>query len=294
MEDFIFDEEKHEYRLGDKILPSVTTILENTIFDKKYEGIDEEVLNKAAQRGSLVHKEIEDYIKHGTLGFSEELYNFITIKEEKQLKNIQSELKVHDENIAGTIDIIADKISNSNKKKKILADIKTTYKLDTTYVSWQLSFYAYILEHAYKEKIDELYAIWLRDDNYRFVKVERKTDKEVEDVLEAFKNGSKIDLTINTLQTIPKDKQIAFCGILKQIKAMEEKTKEIKESILKEMEARGIENAVIGDVKISYKRPSIKTSVDTKKLKEDGLYEKYSKISAVKSSITIKLGKEEN
>ena len=58
---------------------------------------------------------------------------------------------------------------------------------------------------------------------------------------------------------------------------MEEKTKEIKESILKEMEARGIENAVIGDVKISYKHPSIKTSVDTKKLKKDGLYEKYNK-----------------
>lgn len=241
----------------------------------------------------MIHAEIENYIKNNDLGFSSELYNFIQIKENQNLKNIQSEVKVHDENIAGTIDIIADKIINSKKKKKILADIKTTYKLDTTYVSWQLSFYAYILEHAYKEKIDELYAIWLRDDNHRFVKVERKTDKEVEDVLEAFKNGSKIDLTINTLQTIPEDKQIAFCDILKQIKAMEEKTKEIKETILKEMEARGIENAVIGDVKISYKRPSIKTSVDTKKLKKDGLYEKYSKISAVKSSITIKLGKEE-
>lgn len=294
MEQFTFNEETHEYKWGDKILPSVTTILEKTLFENKYEDIDEMVLKKAAEKGSMIHAEIENYIKNNELGFSSELYNFIQIKENHNLENIQSEVKVHDENIAGTIDIIADKISNSNKKKKILADIKTTYKLDTTYVSWQLSFYAYILEHAYKEKIDELYAIWLRDDNHRFVKVERKTDKEIEDVLEAFKNGSKIDLTINTLQTIPKDKQIAFCGILKQIKAMEEKTKEIKESILKEMEARGIENAVIGDVKISYKRPSIKTSVDTKKLKEDGLYEKYSKISAVKSSITIKLGKEEN
>ena len=289
MEKFIFDEEKHEYRLGNKILPSVTTILENTIFDKKYDGIDEEVLNKAAQRGSLVHKEIEDYIKRGTLGFSEELYNFITIKEEKQLKNIQSELKVHNDDIAGTIDILAIKGGKSVKKKTILADIKTTYKLDKEYVSWQLSFYAYILEHTSDIKIEELYAIWLKGDKSDFVKVERKTDKQIEDTLEAFKNGSKIDLHTTTLQTIPKETQMVFCEYLKQMKAMEEKTKEIKETILKEMEERNIYKADLGDVVITYKAPSTKTSIDTAKLKSDGIYDKYTKTSNVKSSITIKI-----
>lgn len=293
MKDFTFDELKHEYRWGDKILPSVTTILEKTLFNTKYENINEETLKKAAERGTIIHKEIENYLTNDELGFSSELFNFIQIEEENNLINMQSEVKIHDENMAGTIDILADRIDSSKNKKQILADIKTTYKLDTVYVSWQLSFYAYILKNFYDIEVDELYAIWLRDNKHSFVKVERKTDKEVEDVLEAFKNGSKIDLYPNTIQTIPQDKQIAFCCILKQIKDMEEKTKEIKEAILKEMETRGIENAVIGDVQIIYKRPSTKTSVDTKKLKENGLYEKYTKKSSVKSSITIKLGKEE-
>ena len=289
MKDFIFDEEKHEYRLGDKILSSVTQILEATLFEKKYDNVDEDTLKKAAQKGSLVHKEIEDYINRGALGFTDELYNFITLKEDNKLNDIQSETKVHDDNMAGTIDIIAVKGGKGQKKKKILADIKTTYKLDKEYVSWQLSFYAYIVEHTTHIKIDELYAIWLKNSEYDFVKVERKSDKQVEDVLEAFKNGVKIDFTTTTLQTIPKDTQIDFCGYMKQIKAIEEKTAKIKEAILKEMEERGIPKIDLGDVTITYKAPSTKKSVDSKKLKEDGIYEKYTKINNVKSSITIKI-----
>lgn len=289
MKDFIFDEEKHEYRLGDKILSSVTQILEATLFEKKYDNVDEDTLKKAAQKGSLVHKEIEDYINRGALGFTDELYNFITLKEDNKLNDIQSETKVHDDNMAGTIDIIAVKGGKGQKKKKILADIKTTYKLDKEYVSWQLSFYAYIVEHTTHIKIDELYAIWLKNSEYDFVKVERKSDKQVEDVLEAFKNGVKIDFTTTTLQTIPKDTQIDFCGYMKQIKAIEEKTAKIKEAILKEMEERGIPKIDLGDITITYKAPTTKTSVDTAKLKKDNLYDKYIKTSNVKSSITIKI-----
>lgn len=281
IEKIIFDKEKHEYRIDGRVLPSVTQILEATLFDKKYDGIDEETLNKAAEYGSLVHKEVEDYIKNSSIGFTEEIANFIKIKQENNLNHLLSETMVYDSNMAGTIDLMGYK-----DDKQILADIKTTYKLDKEYVSWQLSLYAYIIDPNY-ERIDELYAIWLRKDKYSFEKVERKSEQQILDVLSAFVRGVKIDFTPTTLESIPLEQQNVFCQYMKQIKAIEEKTKEIKDAILLEMENRGIPKIDLGDITITYKKPSTRTSVDTKKLKEDNLYDKYTKTSNAKSSISI-------
>lgn len=284
MEDFKFNEKTHEYTLGDKVLPSVTQILEKTLYESKYEGVNEETLKNAAERGSHIHREIETYIKTGGLGFTDELYGFIQVKEQKKFKAMQSEVKVHNDEMAGTIDLLAKRGT-----KNILADIKTTYKLDKSYVSWQLSFYAYILEHTSDIKIDELYAIWLREDKAEIYKVERKTDKQVEDTLDAFKKGIKIDFHSNTLQTIPQEQQLVFRDILRQIKNMEKKAETFKQAILKEMEDRGVDKVQIGDVSITYVPAGTKKSIDSKKMKEDGIYEDYIKESNVKSSIRINI-----
>lgn len=292
MEDFRFDEQTHTYYLGDKVLPSVTQIIESTIpkFEKKYENVNENILKQAAEKGTLIHSEIEAYIKRNYIGFTTELTNFINIVTDKKLSNIQSEVKVHNNEFAGTIDIIAQK--GISTKKNILADIKTTYKIDKEYISWQLSLYNYLLSFVQPDlKIDEFYVIWLRDEDYKFQKIERKSDETILDLLDCYKKGVKIDYNTTTLQTIPKDKQMQFCNLFKQMKAIEEKNKEIKEAILKEMEDRGIDSIEIDDVKITYKAPYTKTSVDSNKLKEDGLYEKYTKTSNVKSSILISIKK---
>ena len=251
--------------------------------------MSEDTLELAKKKGSLIHKEIEDYIKTGSTGFTTELQSFINIVKDKKLEYMKSEVKVHNKEIAGTIDIVC-KIGDKN----VIIDTKTTAELDKEYVSWQLSMYAYILETYYSVRIDELYAMWLRDEKYKFVKVEKKTHNQVEDVLEAFKNGSKIDLYSATLQTIPLDNQIAFMGLVHQMNDIENKIKEVKESILKEMEDRGLSKVEIGDVTITYKQPTTRASIDTKKLKEDGLYDKYSKISNVKGSISITVEEDNN
>ena len=251
--------------------------------------MSEDTLELAKNKGSLIHKEIENYIKKGETGFTLELGNFINIVNDKKLEHMKSEVKVHNKEIVGTIDIVC-RIGDKN----VIIDTKTTAELDKEYVSWQLSMYAYILETYYSVRIDELYAMWLRDEKYKFVKVEKKTHNQIEDVLEAFKNGSKIDLYSATLQTIPLDNQIAFMGLVHQMNDIENKIKEVKEAILKEMEDRGLSKVEIGNVTITYKQPTTRVSIDTKKLKEDGLYDKYSKISNVKGSISIKLEEDNN
>ena len=286
---FEFNEQTHTYKLNDKILPSVTQIINEVLFYNKYSSVSEDTLELAKKKGSLIHKEIEDYIKTGSIGFTTELESFINIVNDKKLEHMKSEVKVHNEEIAGTIDIVC-KIGDKN----VIIDTKTTSEFDKEYVSWQLSIYAYIIETYYNIPVNELYGMWLRDDKSKFVKVEKKTHNQVEDVLEAFKNGSKIDLYSATLQTIPLDNQIAFIGFIHQMNDIENKIKEMKESILKEMEDRGLSKVEIGDVTITYKQPTTRVSIDTKKLKEDGLYDKYSTISNVKGSISIKIEEDIN
>jgi hypothetical protein len=71
---------------------------------------------------------------------------------------------------------------------------------------------------------------------------------------------------------------------------MEIKQKEFKEELLKAMETNGItESFNLGEIKVVYKKSYFKNSVDTEKLKKDGLYDKYKKQSPVKSSISLSI-----
>ena len=66
--------------------------------------------------------------------------------------------------------------------------------------------------------------------------------------------------------------------------------KEIKEEILEKMEEKGFQESFeTNGLKVTYKKASTRSSIDTKKLKEEepSVYEKYLKESPVKSSISL-------
>lgn len=70
-----YNEEFHTYRLGDKIIPSVTRLLD----DGTYANIDPKILESAQMRGTLIHKEIEQWLKGGLNGYTDEFYEFLDI-----------------------------------------------------------------------------------------------------------------------------------------------------------------------------------------------------------------------
>lgn len=280
-----FDCENHEYIVDGKKVPGVTKVLEFVLFGDKYSNIPDWVLEDAARYGTLIHEEISNYLINGEEGFTEELQNFKKITQENDIEWIASELQIASSELAGTLDLIG-KIKNSI----ILVDVKTTYKIDHDYVSWQLSLYKYILNKIRPDiKITDFYVLWLKNEKYKFEKVNQKTDEEVLHILDCFKKGVKIDFSTTSLQTIPEDKLELFCTILEQIEDMEEQIKETKQKILEEMENNNLKSVDLGNIKISYTAPTETTSVDTEKLKEEGIYEKYSKKSRRKSSISIKI-----
>lgn len=62
--DLQFDERTHTYTLNGIPLPSVTTVMK-PLSSAYYGGINEDILNTAAKRGTAVHEAIENYLKFG-------------------------------------------------------------------------------------------------------------------------------------------------------------------------------------------------------------------------------------
>lgn len=77
----------------------------------------------------------------------------------------------------------------------------------------------------------------------------------------------------------------------KQLKAIKEQEDELKQSILNEMESKGIIKVETDELAITYIAPSDRETFDSKSFKADhqDLYDEYVKMSPVKSSIRLKV-----
>lgn len=184
-----FYENSHTYVTKDnKILTGVTTILSNTIFADKYSNIPQHILDNAAIYGTMVHAKCQE---HDLFGGSDciEIENYIKIKEENNLIPIDNEMLVSDnETVATMIDVVFKSTGNSVH----LADIKTTSKLDESYLSWQLSICAWLFEMQNPDiNVDKLFGIWLRKEKYKLIEVERKQNIEIEELLDNYFDSIK-------------------------------------------------------------------------------------------------------
>ena len=130
--DLTYNEEFHTYRYKGKIIPSVTQLLD----DGTYIGIPEDILESARVRGLLIHKEIEDYLKHGIKGYTDEVYQFIDIYTTEQEKFLDKAI----------FDIKTYATASKKNKEKCLKQEKM---------------YAEAIEYLTGEKIDKFYMIHL-------------------------------------------------------------------------------------------------------------------------------------
>jgi len=154
-------EDEHLYLLQGRILPSVTQILK----DEKYNNIPRFILEKAAYKGTQVHKATENY-DLGNEVYLEQAYEpylsaYIDFRLENDIPILERETMVYTEDYAGTIDFVG-KVDD----KILIADIKTTSKLYTESVAMQLA--AYVIAHSYNNdnQLEDYKGavIWLKKD----------------------------------------------------------------------------------------------------------------------------------
>lgn len=295
-----FNKETHEYFNGEKKLISVTQLMRKHGLAPNYDGIPSEVLRKAAERGTLVHEEIENAIKKDWVGFTAEYFSFMQYMARKEKSGarvnvFESEYVVYNDIVAGTADLIL--IENG---EYIIADIKTTSQLHKEPVSWQLSIYAQLVRDMTNGEIDIKRGQAFHFDKegaLNVVEIPLKPVLEVENLLDCERYGEKYEYQAY-IQSFENDAIAELVEIEKVIKHIEEQKKEaeaqaykLRGYIMKAMQENDIKAFENERIKLTYVEPTTRTAIDSARLKADmpEIAEKYAKTSQVKASLRITL-----
>lgn len=279
-----FIAETHTYLLDEKLLQGVTGLIQRKCFPGEYDNVPEKVLNKAAERGHRIHTAIELYDDYGTeTEECPELEAYIAEQKKdthKWLsKPLESEYIVSDNNkYASAI----DKVYHT-KGGVILADIKTTYKLNKEYVSWQLSIYKYFFNLMNPDvEVKGLYAIWLRDGKCKVEEVEEHSEQEVKDLL-----YTDWIPTQNAEGCFDEEELLELKKQLDEAQAAFDEAKGRMLDMMTRLKAKKLKGAF---VTLTLKDDSERNKFDSKAFKEDNpdLYSKYCKKTMSKGGLMVK------
>ncbi len=162
-------DDTHTYLVDGIILPSITQILKLK-FGGKYNTVNPVVLQRASERGTEVHKAIEDYCKSGLETDLKELRNFKFLQKAFGFEVKANEIPIilFQNNIpvaCGRIDLVLF------DKELCLGDIKRTSVLDKEYLAYQLNLYRIGYQQCYDEEIKGLKGLHLRDDVRKYINI---------------------------------------------------------------------------------------------------------------------------
>ena len=289
----VFRQDEHTYTLDGKRLQGITGMLSRQLFPGKYEDVPEAVLEKAKARGSMIHEICELIDELGVTHESTEARKYAELKQLYGLRHEASEYIVSDnEHFASAI----DKVYRETETEFTLADIKTTYKLDTEYVRWQLSIYAYLFELQNPGcKAVRLLAVWLRGEDSKIVEVQPVPAEAVAALLLAETDGRKFENPLPMADdcTLPekwRSMEQEMAHIAAQAKYWADRKKELTDGLMREMVKAGAYSWKGDTVSVTRKRDYVRRDFDRKAFEADypGLYEKYIKETPVVGSVTLK------
>ena len=286
----IFDQEAHRYILNGVELRGITGMLSRHIFPNEYKDVPQFILDRAKEKGSFVHECCELVDELDVIPDCQEARAYARLRDDNLfLRHEASEYVVSDnKHFASCI----DKVYRLKEDSFMLADIKTTYKLNIDYVSWQLSVYAYLFElQNPKANVCRLSAIWLRDNNAKLVDVKRIDNAIIKELLKCEIEGRLF--SFNATPTLPAKyaaMEIEIKNIIEQSKEWSDKKKELIDGIRKEMVLSGEYSWIGNNVKITRNKETIKKDFDKEAFKKDypELYERYIREMPVSGSLTIK------
>lgn len=294
-EDLTFVEETHEYFYKGKKLISTTQLMQKHGLAPNYSDVDPEVLKRKAEFGTFVHKQIEEWIKYGYNGGCPQLQSLIKYFEEQGIDRttVHSEEMVNNDIVAGCVDIWFIK-----DNKLFIIDNKTTSVVHKEPVSWQLGVYEELgfneLKSTVKTVIHQVYH-FDKEGNMEVVDISNKSSELINQLFEAERQGVGFTMPaiINDNMMVEIEKVEQLIKYHEQlVKEAKQKEEDMKSALLQAMKDNGLKTYDFGSVKATIKDSYEKSSVDTNKLKADGLYDKYKKTSTVKESLIITIKEE--
>lgn len=296
---FVETEHKYFLDIGDGLcreLSGVTSLLGRQGRSTNYSGIDAEVLRKASERGTIIHNDVQAGEIFGNYS-TKEGKNFGVLKAKESFEVLATEYLVSDlEYIATMIDLVIYKDG-----KVILADIKTTAKLNSEYVSWQQSICKYLFEKQTGIVVDEIWAVWLRGDICEIHKLDIISEADCKGIIDADFRGDIYKTAkeqVADMLELNNDKLTLLSNLeneiisLKTVISQLEERKNIVTTVIKEeMIKSGSKKYENDNLIITLVDSKGRETFDSKQFKVDEpeLYKKYVKQGTPTSSVRIKI-----
>lgn len=295
----VFDESTHTYTLDGKELSGITSVIKRQLFPNEYKDVPKFVLERAAAKGTEVHRLCEEYDQSPfkTIRDAEvEHYAEIT----KGMNYECSEYIVTDgKNYASAI----DKVYRIDETTFDLGDIKHTSVPNIPYVTWQLSIYAYFFELMnVGAKVRNLYLLYVRGENSKRYDITRIPSEEVKRLLDCDVKGETFTPSLDTMMMVTSepeaqlptqytDLMIQLRDRMQEIKKAEEEKKSIAKALQEAMEKYNVKKVDNEYLTITRVDETTRVSLNAQALKTDhpDIYIKYAKTSKVSGSVKITL-----
>lgn len=175
-----YDDKTHSYIADGLIIPSVTAVLEETIFKDNYR-------EKALAESRRI-KNVKDYCK-GTERKTDEVRGFKFLQKKYDIVPFCYEVPILIFNnnkpiMAGCVDLLAD-----IRGKTTLCDIKSTAQLNVNYLDYQLNLYRVGLRQSYRQEVAGLAGIHLRGLTRKLVNI-TIDDFKVKEIIERYEQSN--------------------------------------------------------------------------------------------------------
>jgi hypothetical protein len=296
-----FDAATHTYTLGGKTLQGITTTLVNRAYpkDETYAGVSEDVLNKAAERGSACHQSVGNYYLMGlsSTGYEDVTNRAVELLDGAGLTPIAFEYIVTDfEHYASPIDIVC----KNDKNEVCIVDMKFTSKLLWPQVTLQTTVYQRFFEIVNPDlQVKHLYVLWIHTNDEHAVldsRLSELTPADEQFVSELIAEdiagvSERFDITkfygqLPATVTEVEDYLVSRLNLLEELK---EETSNIKGELCDMMLAANIKQYSSEKIQLTTVTPKPRETFDTTRFKKEHpeLYTEYVKLSEVKPSVRI-------
>lgn len=273
----------HAYMLDLEELTGVTTVLKQVLFYDKYNGISEDVLRRAAARGTAIHEAVQAHLlgipydpAPDTLEFKAEaaraLESWQAYERGSELQTmVETEcveyLVSNEQDIASKIDVV---FKNRGGEGYTLADIKTTSEFDEEYLSWQLSIYADFFRQQTGQQVSMLIAMWYNRSRgtWQVIQVKDKGHDAVQSLIDDWRKGLQREVAkVETQYPAPViELGQMYRDIENEIKRLTAERDEFRKGLMGLMKENGIKSVELEGFRATYIEPTERRSFDVKKL----------------------------
>lgn len=295
-----FNEVEHTYTLGNREYQGITSTLIPFAYPHTYELPEnltrqewQAILDKAASKGTAVHKDIQGYLADGDFPTTPEGRSWLELESQHDIEWIANEYLVTSRSFASMIDILALVDGELS-----IIDIKRTSQIHYDTVTLQTSLYRKWFERMNPDlKVKHLYVFWAREDKWKFAELSPICDKSLNELISAY-NRRTVGYVFRPLpEWCSKQEMKNLTYLIARKKEIEEQIAVLQKKIEENMARYDTPSVdVAGELHITYVQPSVTRTFDKARFEKEhpGMIDGYMKESRRNGFIKISQNKKKD